>query len=182
MTTPLSSLVTSLKVNLQMSSQKAGNLKSPAASLVSAKEMITAFGTGLNNADLVWDDRRLVAFGADDELDLAGTLENDYGDVVTFANVKLLMILNRTDEDWSAGAHTATTAVITVGGAISEFLGPFGAAGDKISIPTGGLFLVTNPGTAGWTVTEASADDLKIHNDDGANEAMYDIIIIGESA
>ncbi len=182
MATPLSNLVSSLQVKLQATSQKSGTLISPSAPLVTSVAMATALGTGLGKADLLFADRRVKAAGGDDELDLAGVLSNNFGDTLTFANIKLILIINRSDVTSTNPAHTATTAQITVGGGVNEFIGPFAAAGDKIELLTGAVFLITAPTAAGWTVTATSADDLLIHNDDGANEAMYDVVLLGESA
>lgn len=180
MATPLANLVSSLNVSLQVASQKAGNLQSPTANLVAAKALATILGTGaIGKCDLLFNDRRLIAASQDDELKLTATLKNDFGDTLTFANVKLILIYNRTDEAWST--HTATTAVVTIGGGTHEFQGPFGAAADKLSLPTGGIFLATSPTAAGWTVTVDTADDLLVHNDDAGNEAMYDVVLLGES-
>jgi hypothetical protein len=183
MATPLDVLVASLDVKLQVAIGKSGTLLSPVGSLVNAASMALAFGTGLGKADLLFADRRVVAFGQDDELDLAGVLTNNYGDVLTFANVKLILIVNRTGEaNASNPAHTATTAILTVGGGANEFQAFFKAAGDKLTIDTGGILLITDPTAAGWAVTATTADDFLVHNDDGANEAMYDIVLLGESA
>jgi len=43
------------------------------------------------------------------------------------------------------------------------------------------LHHVADP-TTGWTVTAGTGDILKIENDDGAAEGVYDIIIVGTSA
>ena len=180
MATPLSNLITALSLDLQCHSVKSSDLQDPISDLLSRKKMLTEFGTGVNQANVMWSDRRLLAAGADDSLDLGlDALTNCFGDSVEFSKVKAIIILNRTDEVWST--HTATTAIITVGGALTTpFQGPFDDTSDKISIVTGAMFVITNPSSAGWAVSYPSLNRyLLVSNDSGLNEAMYDIVLIG---
>jgi len=173
----------SFEVNLDLSAivQKAIDLATPNVPLkIAEKVLALTFGTGVSKANQVWWDRRTLAKTASEELDLAGGQTNAFGGTVTFANVKAILVFNRSDK--ALGAHTATDAVISVGGAAAnEFQGPFEAATDAIRVPAGGMMLITNPSAAGWTVTATDADLLKILNKDADDEALYDIVLVGES-
>ncbi len=181
MATPLSDLVALLKINLQVHSAKDSDLVNPFAFLSTKKSVLMEFGTGLDKANLLWADRRILAASGSENLNLGSGLSNSFGDSLEFTNVKAIVVFNITDETW--GDHTATTAVITIGGAASTpFSGPFANSSDKISIPTSGMFVVTNPTLAGWDVYYPTSEMLLlVENEDASNEALYDIILIGES-
>ncbi len=55
---------------------------------------------------------------------------------------------------------------------------PFGAAGDTIAVPPGGCLLLVHPG-AGWTVTAATADLLRIVNGGAGNACPMTSVIAG---
>jgi len=139
------------------------------------------FGSDAEEADLVWHDLRTIAASADDDIDL-GALTDRFGQTLVFANVKAILIWNRTDEATTAPAHTATTADVQVGGAAANaFEAWVAAAGDIVGpFPEGGGCLLINP--EGWTVTADTGDILRVTNNDGANEALIEIVIIGDSA
>lgn len=183
MATDLTALTLSAAVGLNGSVAKALDLGTPTQSIGLSEALTFAFGTGAGKANQIWHDRRTLAASANEELDLNGSLENPFGQVVSFANIKGILVINRSDE--ALGAHTATDAEIAIGGAASaEFLGPFQAAGDKLGVPAGGVFLIATPDASGWTVAGdyvSTTDKLKITNLDGADEALYDIYLWGES-
>lgn len=181
MATDLTDLSLSLGVSLSAASQKALDLSTPTDQVALSQTLAYAFGTGAEKANQIWHDRRALAGGASEELDLAGTLENAYGAAATFAKVRGIVVLNRSGE--ALGAHPVTDAEIAVGGAAAnEFLGPFQAAGDALGIPAGGVLVIATPDADAWAVTADTADLLKIENLDGADEALYDIVIWGEAA
>lgn len=130
-----------------------------------------ADGTGKDQADELWHDSRTVT-GASEDLDLAGSLTNGLGDVVTFVKIKTIMIKN-----------TSTTAGenLSVGGAAAnQLINWVGDASDKIVIGPDGLFILHNPAAAGYAVTAATGDLLKI--DSGAATITYEIVLIGTTA
>lgn len=183
MATDLTALDLAIALSIAGSTQKGLDLSTPQDAINLSKSIAFAFGTGAGKGDQVFHDRRILAGGASEDLDLAGVLTNAYGATVTFAKVKAILIFNRSDETLTSPvAHTATDAEIAVGGAAAnEFQGPFQAAGDAIGIPAGGAFLIAGNWATGWAVTAGTGDLLKIENLDGSDEACYDIVIIGES-
>ncbi len=183
MATDLTGLVVRIGLNVSAALQKALDLNTMKGPVTFAKELALTFGTGALKADQVFADRRILAASGQEDLDLAGTLLNAVGGTVNFANIKAIVIINRSDETTTSPEHTATDASIKVGGAsATEFLGPFEAAGDQINIPAGGSFMITCPDDTGWVVTADTADLFAVENNDGVDEAMYDVILIGESA
>ena len=185
MATDLTALQLNISAGVSGSVGKAIDLTSVSAPLAMSKVLALAFGTGAGKANQVWHDRRVLAGGADEStnIDLAGTLTNFAGVAVTFANVKAIVVFNRSDEEITDFQAVATDAAISVGDtAANEFQGPFHAAGDAITIPAGGAFLVTNPTAAGWSVSAGDGDILLISNEDADDQACYDIFIVGESA
>jgi hypothetical protein len=184
MATDLTGLTLTAAVSLSGAIQKALDLTTPQDSISVSKALAFAFGSGAAKADQIFHDRRTLAAGASEELDLAGPLVNPLGGTITFEKVKVIIVFNRSDE--ALGAHTATDAEVAVGGAAAdEFLGPFQAAGDAIGIPAGGFFAVGCKNADGWAVVvdyTGNTDKLKVENLDGVDEALYDVILIGEAA
>jgi len=188
MATHLTNLSARLTVALSAAAQKAIDLATPEAKLSMKRVIDLAFGAGAGKADLIWWDRRLVVKDSADDLDLAAVLVDAFNQVLTFANVKVILVINRSDEAMvgegvGGGDHPATDAALKVGGAASaEFQGPFTATGDAITVPAGGAFAIIRADADGWVVTPTSADILGITNLDADDEALYDIVIVGESA
>lgn len=127
-----------------------------------------AAGTGSGEADLLWADSRALIADATEDLDLAGVLTDIFGDTVTFADVKAILIYN---------ASTTASVISIMGAAANGFVGPFGAASQKINIPAGGFVMFGHPG-AGWTVTAGTGDLITI-TEESTLAAVYEIAIIG---
>ena len=126
-------------------------------------------GTGANQANQLFADKRNVALSTTDTLDLNGALTNNLGQTVTLTKVKALLIV-------AAGTNGST---LTVGGNANAFADWLGAATHTVKIRPGGLLLLTAPDATAYTVTASTADLLDITNDDGAAAADYDIYVIG---
>ncbi|HUT10071.1 MAG TPA: hypothetical protein VMY35_17350 [Phycisphaerae bacterium] len=184
MATDLTALDLAVAVSVAGSTQKGLDLSTPQDNLNLSKALAFAFGTGAGKGNQAWHDRRLLAASAAEGalMDLAGVLKNAYGETVNFANVKALIVFNRSDETFTTPVHAPTDAEISVGGAAAtEWLGPFKAALDAIKIPAGGVFVIAGNWATGWPVVGGISDLLEITNEDGADEACYEIILIGES-
>lgn len=126
-------------------------------------------GTAANQVNVLWADTRTLAATTED-LDLAGVLAATFGGTVTLARVKGLYVRN-----------THATATLTIGGAASNaFLTPFGDATDKLKVAPGGFVLLAAPLAAGYAVTAATGDILKV--DAGASTIVYDIALVGCNA
>jgi len=130
-------------------------------------------GTGANQADLVFTDQRTLAASTTEDLDLNAVLTDAFGDVITMARVKAIIVK----------AADGNTNNVEVGGAATNALINWvGDATDKIVVPPGGIFLLATNDATGFLVTPATGDVLKIGNSAGGTPVTYDIIIIGASA
>ena len=126
-------------------------------------------GTGAGQVSKVWSDRRTLAASATENLDLAGGVTDAFGNTLTFATIKGIMIK----------AADANVNDVVVGGAGSNtFVGPFADATDKIKVRPGGVQLNAQRGT-GWTVTAGTGDILLMANGAGSTEVVYEIVIVG---
>lgn len=131
-------------------------------------------GTLINQQDLLWFDKgRVLTAGANEEIDLAGTLTDAFGDTINFAKVKGISIQN---------SNTTAGDVLRIGGAASNAFPLFVDTSDKFDIGPGAYFLYQDPSLAGKPVTAATADLLKLEEVGGANDVTFDILIWGSSA
>lgn len=129
-----------------------------------------ANGAGANQADKIWRATRTLAGGANEELDLAGVLEDAFGNLLAFASVKAILVT----------AAAGNTNNVVVGGAAANAVPLFGDATDTVAIPPGGFFALASPAANGWVVTAGTGDKLKIANSAGGTGVTYDIVIIGD--
>lgn len=130
-----------------------------------------ASGTGNNQADRVFSDRRTLASAANEDLDLSGSLADPIGGSAVFVKIKAILIKSL----------QANTTNLTVKPASSNgFTGPFGAATHTLTIPPGGTVALFAP-VAGWAVTAGTADLFNVANASGAS-ASYEIVVVGTSA
>lgn len=167
---PLDETSISLRVAGRLS--KVLDLKSVQAALDFVRGISLANGTADGQADKLWDDTRTIVASGTDDIDLAGTLLDAFGDALTFAKVKMIAVF----------ADPGNTNNVVLGNhPTAAFVGPFGAAVHTIAVPPGGLELIARPNT-GWTVTPTSADMLRVTNSGGGSQVKYDIVIIGTSA
>lgn len=131
-----------------------------------------ASGTGSAAADMIWTDERTITASSNEDLDLAGSLAGAFGNTLTFAKIKAILVI----------ANSANTNDVVVGGAgSSAFTGPFNANTSTVSIKPGGVFMIGHPGT-GWTVTATSGDLLRVANSSSGTSVTYKIVLIGTSA
>lgn len=149
------------------------DLSTPADALSYAARTTLTTGTGANQANMMWHDKRTVAASTDEDLDLAGTLVNGLGDVQTFARVKALLV--------SAAAANTNNVNVTSDGT-AGVPGLFLALGDGVVVRPGGLFLWVAPDATGAVVTPTTGDLLTVANSGAGSTVTYDIVIIGASA
>lgn len=129
-----------------------------------------AAGTGVGQLDTWFDDIRSLVTNTAESLDLVGTaLTDPFGASISMLHMNILGI-------YSA---LANTTVLTVGNVTNGIVGPFGAATASVTLNPGGMALFVDPG-AGYPLTAATADLLKVANAAGAT-ASYHIIAAGRS-
>jgi hypothetical protein len=140
-------------------------------------------GTGNLQCNAMWHDRRrlTLATGTDD-LDLAGGLEDVFGNTLTFTQIKLLFIQNKgqpTGSTWT----TIAGQDLLVGAAASNAWGSFldNSQTAKMRLRSGGFILLTAP-RDGHRVLAGSRDVLRIDHDGSAasgGDIDYDIVVAG---
>lgn len=138
-----------------------------------------ASGTGAGQFDLAYVAERTVADGADDDLDLAGSLTDAFGNTITAAELVLVAVINKP----KTPTDDPNTTDLTIGGGSNPFVGFLGGTTPTIGpIKPGGIFLLAASDAAGiGTVTASTADILRITNSAGA-AATYQIAILARSA
>jgi hypothetical protein len=141
--------------------------------LSKAYSPIMTQGTGAAQADQQWHNSRTLAASTSEVLHLYGVLVDAFGELVNFARVKALQV-----------ANLSQTGSMTIGGAgTNPWVGPFGGGAQTLELPAGGILLLAAPADAvGWVVTNNSADQLQIANNDSANPLTYEIVIVGATA
>lgn len=129
-----------------------------------------ANGTGAGQCNKWYRSYRTLAAGAADNLDLAGSLLDPFGNTLTFTGVKYVAIALISDS-------VNGTNKLTVGNATNPWVGPMGATG---TVDVFDALELYHPGASGWAVTAATADILKINNG-GAASITYCILIAGNA-
>jgi hypothetical protein len=134
-------------------------------------------GTNANQADLMYVAERTVADGANDDIDLAGSLSDAFGATITAAEIVAIMVVNQQQDG------TANTTDLTIGGAANAFEGFLGGTSPTIGpIKPGGVFFIGAGDAAGiGAVSGGSSDELRITNGSGAANT-YQIGILARSA
>lgn len=142
------------------------------------KSMTSGTG-GSGTADLIYSASLTLAASATTNLDLAASLLDAFGNTLTFARLKVLMVELTND---------TTASSIKVGGAASAgFINWIGSAGTfatdqpYVRVRNGGLLLLACTDGTGYAVTATTADILKLTNEDGANVATIHITLIGST-
>jgi len=129
-----------------------------------------ATGTGTDQADLVYHDQVVATVAGSTTLDLSALSSDAFGDDIAFVTIKEIYI------------RSVSGSALVLGAAASNPLEgantPFTAAGSTSTVPAAGVWFVYSP-TAGYTVTDNSADQLKITY---AAAATFNIVIVGTSA
>lgn len=127
-------------------------------------------GTGDNQADALFDDQRTLVAEATEDLDLDGGIDNPFGDPISFATVKAILVKASADNN---------SDVVLFGQDTNGFQGPLDATTDTVAVPPGGIFLMAAP-VDGWTV--GSGNILTVTNGGNDGDVVYDIVIVGVSA
>lgn len=131
-------------------------------------------GTGGGQADKIWaSGARTLAASANEDLDLAGTLVDALGTVLTLARVKMLIV---------AAAAANTNDVVVGAAAANGFFTWAGSATDKVNVKPGGLLVLAAPGATAYPVTSGTGDLLRVTNGGSGTPITYDVIVIGSSA
>jgi hypothetical protein len=130
-------------------------------------------GTGSGLADKIWHDTRSLTAAAADNLDLTALTTTIFGSTVTISFVKLkgIFIVNN---------NAVSGDDLTIGNGAAPFNPGLSAATTTWPVYAGSQFLWVNK-YAGWTVTNTTADILKINNG-SPNTVSYSLVLWGTSA
>lgn len=131
-------------------------------------------GTAAGQADRLFYDERTLAASANEDLDLAGVLVDNFGATFTLLRVKALVV--------TASASNVNNVV--VGAAASNaWAALLGATGTITVRPdtTVAVFAGGADGT-GYAVTGGTGDLLRFTNSAGGSSVTYQVIVIGASA
>lgn len=148
------------------------DLTTPSNPLSLAKQMSLAQGSGAGQADMMWSDQRTITASSTDALDLAGSLSGPFGGTLTFARIKMIVVLA------AAANINNVNVVMPASNGVPLFL----AAADGIAVKPGGVFFWYDPSAAGVVVTAATGDLLNVVNSGAGTPVTYDIHIIGASS
>jgi hypothetical protein len=164
-----------LQNQIQLTHTGTADLSTPTEDVINSANWfnwVVTNGTGLDQMDTVWHDQRTLTATTSEDIDLAGSLVDTYGNTLTFASIKLIYIFSA----------VANGGLIQVGGAGSNtFVNWVANATDILQVRNGGAMMLTAPDATGYAVTAGTADILKINNTD-ASSATYNIVIGGVSA
>lgn len=125
-------------------------------------------GTSANQVNAIIDQTRSVA-GSPENLDLTGGLTDAFGNAVTFALIRDLIIRNRSE---TSGQDLELSGNFVTGALLADWVDD----SLKIRVPPGGTFRLASP-VDGFTVTGTLQDVLTV--DPGANTISYDLVILG---
>lgn len=171
MATTLTGLTGRVTGSIRLTGVKQLDLAAATDPLVISLTRTITFGATDGKSDLIWHDERDLAATTAEELDLAGSLTNAFGDTLTFAKIDAIMFKNT----------SSLAATLEIGPPAANGLAlPWKAADDKLLFePGGGMWLLAAP--AGWAVTAATGDLLEVENVDGV-ASVYEIAFVGRSA
>lgn len=126
-------------------------------------------GAAASMIDTHWSDERTLAASATEDLDLAGGLTDAFGTAITFARVKVIIII----------AASGNTNNVQVGGAGSTFINWVANSSDIVNIRPGGILVLVAPDATGYAVTATTGDLLRIGNSAAGTSVTYKIYIGG---
>lgn len=137
-------------------------------------------GVGADQFDLVYFAERTVVSGANDDLDLYGTLIGVMGNTINAAELVGFMIANR-NIDPSAAPNTTDLSI--GGGSFVQTSVWLGGTDTRIQVVSpGGIFMMMNPSSAGMgVVNSGAADIIRIANSSGAS-CTYTVALLLRSA
>ncbi|MET8765473.1 hypothetical protein [Streptomyces sp. NPDC004658] len=139
-----------------------------------SRAVTLASGTGAGKADKAYTARRTIAANGTDDLDLAGVLTDAFGNTITYAKVKGLVI----------AAAAANTNNVVIGNAASSAWATLLNATGTLTLRPGAVFaaIAGSVDATAYSVTASTGDVLRLANSGGGSTVTYDICIVGTSA
>lgn len=125
-------------------------------------------GTGANQANNFFADRRPLTGGTNEDLDLVGVLSSALGAVISTAKLKVIIFR----------ALPANTGNLTITRPAANGVPFLLAAGDGLApLKPGAFAVITDPSAAGITVTAGTGDLINIAAS-GAGANNYDVVLV----
>lgn len=158
-------------INVDLLDTRSGDVETGSLKSILRQAWTVLAGTGLNQADVLFSDKRTLGSGANEDLDVAGALTSLFGTAV-FVKVKAVVVV----------ALSTNTTNITVSRGATNGLPLFSAVSSGLAaLKPGGGFIFWDPSAAGVAVTAGTADLINIANSAGAS-GDYIVMILGTSA
>lgn len=161
-----------LDINLAGVLSKADVLADVEASIKLPRRITLPDGTVAGAADRIVVGERTLAASANDDLDLAGGLNDAFGAPVTFVKLKLIIILPDVGN---------TNDVVLKPGNTNPFTGPFSGTTPAVQAGPGGAIVLGSP-KAGWAVTPTTGDMIRVSNSGAGTSVKYRYAFVGTSA
>lgn len=136
------------------------------------KQFTLTEGSGLNAANKIWTDTRVIAASGTDALDFAGVLFDPFGVAITLARVKGIFV----------SAAIGNTNNVVVGAGSNPIIGWLTGTTPALVVKPGGLLCLWAPDATGYPLTASTADTLTIANSGAGTGVTYDILVIGASS
>lgn len=133
-----------------------------------------ANGSGTNQAQDMFHSQRTVNNAEEDNLDLAGSLVDVFGNTLTLTSIRQLLIVNNattSGEDLVIGGPEGPSA----GALLTDLFDGDNEA--RIKVKSGGVLCLVAP-ISGYAITGGSADIIRVYNI-GTVPISYDVIIKG---
>lgn len=166
-------LVTNLNLTLTANYTSPLDLVTAEANHKIIASVLLASGVGADAADLMFSDQRTLGASANEDLDLAGSLVDAFGNTLTFVKIKVMM--------FKAAAANANN--VEVGGAAAtQFVNWVNAAADVLIVRPGGFFALAAPDATAYAVGAGASDFLRVTNGAAGTSVTYDVVLIGTSA
>ncbi len=135
--------------------------------------LVTSNGTA-GTANLIYAIAGTIAASGNTVINVSATPVSDwFGTTIVMARIKVFFVNLLT---------TTTSSSIAVGNATAPLVNWISAGTATIKVNNGGIWLQGDTGGTGYPVTGTTADNLKILNNDGANVATYNLMLIGSTA
>ena len=163
-------VTTTVSLTANVSHTKVIDLGVGTLPLIYAPSLIMSDGVAAGQADQLASDTRTLTSGSSETLDLSGGLVDIYGNALTFARIKVIII---------KAASTNLSAINVGPNSTNGWSTMFGDASDRVKIRPGGLFVMACTEATGYPVTAATGDLLFIGNDGSLGPITFDLVLIG---
>lgn len=168
-------LDTSVTLSVAASLTKASDISTTSTVPLSyLKKIRLRTGTAAGQADKLWFDQRTLTASATEDLDLTGTLTDEFGATFTIARVKGIVVC----------AAAGNTNNVIVGNATSNAWAGLLSATGTVTLRPGAVFaaFAGDADATCYAVTGGTGDLLKVANSAGTTSVTYQIVVIAASA